>query len=65
MNEWHPEDIRPVENDHVLLFFEAGGLSPYSIGYYCEGEWHELHGDNDKIVDWPPTHWMELPDAPQ
>ena len=55
----------PPEAEHVMLYFEAGGLCPCAIGYYVDPErWFEIKGDDCDETDAPPTHWMPLPADP-
>ncbi len=67
MDEWIGcrTDNYPEEDKHVLLRFESGGLSEYSIGFCTDmGDWLEIHGDHCVMADMPPTHWRPLPEPP-
>lgn len=63
---WTPATTPPTEDEHVLAFFEHGGISEFSIAYYAGEEygWFEIKGDNSEPCDAAPSHWMELPKTP-
>ncbi len=65
--KWISSKTKENTDGEVLLWFEFGGLSQFSIGYYDSpnDEWHEYLGDTDHIVDAPPLFWMRLPSAPE
>lgn len=55
----------PTENEHVLVYFEFGGLSGFSVAYWTHLRgWLQILGDRSDACDCDPTHWMSLPKEP-
>lgn len=55
----------PTENEHVLVYFEFGGLSGFSVAYWTRLRgWLQILGDRSDACYCDPTHWMSLPKEP-
>ena len=62
---WNKTSTPPQRDEHVLFYFEGGGLSPFEIGYYAgPDKWMCLRGDHCHEADCAPSHWTPLPEAP-
>lgn len=63
MSEWKPIESAPKDGTMVLL-----GNAVHA--WRTAGGWREAHQDwwdsrDEEGCEFPPTHWMPLPDPPQ
>lgn len=61
MNWIKCSDRLPRYNKEVLIYHEITSGWVIDIAYFSAGQWISTV---DGWSAWQPTHWMELPDAP-
>lgn len=69
MSEWNPIETAPKDGTYILAYSPLAHEFNYSnirVTYYRRSEdkqgfigWGEFNSRN-----WPPTHWMPLPEPP-
>ena len=64
--EWQTIDTAPKDGTAVLVFADGKITTAYYEDIYAPGTWElcvpsEGYRDSDEVN---PTHWMELPEAP-
>ena len=68
MSEWQPIETAPKDGTEVLVWSEHGGVESayWEAGCYGHSGW-TIYQIRTEIAepDFPPTHWMPLPEPPK